>query len=207
MISLHILALVCFLGMISPGPDFLLVTRNSLAYSRGKGLLTALGIICGCGIHASYCLLGLALIITKNIIIFSTIKYLGTMYLIYIGIKACLSKDNCNLNSDNFSTSKNEISNLEAFKQGFLCNLLDPKLAVFLLSLFTQFISINAGWREKSIVSGIFFLEAFIYWPLLVLVLQTPVIRKTYLKVGNTFNKACGVLLVGLGLKVALSRD
>src|SRR5471030_649289 len=91
-ISLLMLISICFIGMVSPGPDFLLVTKNALLYPRRQALATALGVVSGCLFHASYCILGLAFIITQSIMLYTTIKYAGACYLIYLGIKGLKSR-------------------------------------------------------------------------------------------------------------------
>lgn len=186
--------------MVSPGPDFILVTRSALLGSRRNAMFTAAGIVAGCAVHASYCALGLALIITQNLLVFSTIRYLGAAYLIYIGARALFSKPG--------STSAAPVAGARsaggAFVQGFLCNLLNPKLALFLLSLFTQFVSIEASTTEKALVSMVFLAEAVIYWPLLVLLLQSSAIRAVFQDLHRVVDRICGALLLGLGVKIAL---
>ena len=82
------ISLLIMLAAVSPGPDFAVVTKNSLLYSRKAGLFTALGVSVSLLIHAVYCILGLAIIISQSLLAFSVIKYLGAAYLIYIGFKA-----------------------------------------------------------------------------------------------------------------------
>ncbi|MCG8429031.1 MAG: LysE family translocator, partial [Chromatiales bacterium] len=72
---------------ISPGADFVMVTRNSIFYSRSAGLYSSLGVSCAIWIHVAYSIAGLAVIISKSVVLFSIIKYLGAAYLIYIGWK------------------------------------------------------------------------------------------------------------------------
>ncbi len=200
-----VLTTICFLGMASPGPDFILITRNALTQKRGAALATAFGVIAGCLVHATYCLLGLAFIITQSILVYSTLKYLGAGYLIYIGIKGLLSKKP-KVDQLQFKSAA-PLSWRAAFMQGFLCNVLNPKLAVFLLSLFTQFIKPDAPFGQKAILTSIFVLESAIYWPLLVLAFQLPLIRQRLQMLQHHIDKICGVILIGLGAKVALSRN
>jgi len=202
--ELIILAGICFLGMLSPGPDFILVTRNAITQPRAQALATAFGIVAGCIIHATYCMLGLAWIITQSILIYSTIRYLGAAYLIYIGVKSLFAKKS---SAESPIKSPPELSVRAAFMQGFLCNVLNPKLAVFLLSLFTQFITPTASLGQKAIVTGVFFTESALYWPILVLALQLPGIREALQNAQSTINKICGAVLIALGIRVALSRS
>lgn len=192
-------------AMVSPGPDFVLVTKNALMYPRKQALMTALGIVSGCIAHASYCIVGLAVVITQSVLLFSVIKYAGACYLIYIGLKGVLSRSGKTTIIE--SRAVTPISNTNAFVQGFLCNLLNPKLAVFLLSLFTQFISVDASMHDKALVAGVFVIESALYWPLLVLLLQQRFIRKAFSEMKGILDRVCGALLIYLGVRVALSRD
>lgn len=86
------ISLLILLASISPGPDFAIVTKNSLLYSRKKGLFTALGVSVSLLVHTIYCILGLAIIISHSLLAFSVVKYLGAAYLICIGFKSLLAK-------------------------------------------------------------------------------------------------------------------
>jgi len=201
-----LLAIVCFVAMISPGPDFVLVTRNALLYPRSQALATAIGIVCGCLVHATYCILGLAVIIAQSVILFSGIKYVGAVYLIYLGVKSLFAST---ATDPNVQAPRLQIvpSIREVFFQGFLCNVLNPKLAIFLLSLFTQFIDVGASTADKIRVAGIFVGESAVYWPLLVLLLQSPAIRKVFASMKVVLDRVCAGLLIYLGLQVALGEE
>lgn len=204
-VSFFLLILICFIGMISPGPDFLLITKNALLYPKRQALATAFGIVSGCLFHATYCILGLAFIITQSIVLYTTVKYAGACYLIYLGFKGLSSKQTKKLHPD--SSSIKNISVLKAYIEGALCNALNPKLAIFLLSLFTQFVSINASFSDKSLVAGVFVAESALYWPLLVLFLQSHHIRKLFTSFQASLSRIFGGLLVYLGIRVMLSSD
>lgn len=204
-ISLLFLTLICFIGMISPGPDFILVTKNALLYPKRQALATALGIVTGCLFHATYCILGLAFIITQSIFLYTTIKYVGACYLIYLGLKGLKSKQ-LKVIDQNLPTVKN-VSTTKAYMEGVLCNALNPKLAVFLLSLFTQFVSINASMVDKALVAGMFVTESALYWPLVVLFLQSNKVRKIFHNFQAALSRLFGGLLVYVGIRVMLSAD
>lgn len=141
MSSLLAVTLVSLLGAISPGPDFLVVVKNSLSYSRKTGFLTALGVSLALIIHLSYTLIGIGILITEGSIVYLLLKYAGAGYLFYIGCKGFISSfkrqqplDLC------YAGTVNVPSPLTALKQGFLTNLLNPKCALFFVSLFSQFV-------------------------------------------------------------------
>jgi threonine/homoserine/homoserine lactone efflux protein len=198
-----VLTTICFVGMISPGPDFILVTKNALIYSRPLALATALGVVSGCFVHATYCVLGLALVITKSVVLYSAIRYLGACYLIYLGVKGLRRQALTPLEGPKKKTESKTF--FGAYIEGLLCNVLNPKLAVFLLSLFTQFISVHASIRDKLLVCVIFIGLAALYWPLLVLFFQSKKIRGYFINAQTFINRLFGTLLIILGVHVIAS--
>jgi RhtB (resistance to homoserine/threonine) family protein len=206
--DLSLLAFVCFVAMVSPGPDFVIVTRSALCYGRPQALATALGVVSGCIVHATFCVVGLAILISKSVLIFSSIKYAGACYLIYLGIQGLRSPRQGTARSSELKRAEsNQPSIARAYVDGLLCNLLNPKLVLFLLSLFTQFISPDASAFSKAIVAAVFVAEACIYWPLLSLVLQKECIRNIFNSTKLWLDRVCGVLLCALGLRVAFARE
>lgn len=141
--ALLAVAVVSLLAAISPGPDFFIVLRNSLSYTRKEGLMTALGVSLALIVHLSYTLVGIGVLIAESTVLYSLIKYAGVIYLFYIGASGLISSFR-NADSIDLKYSKaGQISSLKAFQQGFLTNLLNPKATIFFISLFSQFIDVN----------------------------------------------------------------
>ncbi len=196
-------ATIATLGMLSPGPDFFLVIKNAARYRRPAAMMTALGVILGVATHMSYCVAGLAVVITTTPWLFNFLKYAGACYLIWIGIQALLSRGESKFSIDNATQSP--ITLKAAFLQGYLCNLLNPKATLFFLAVFTQILQINSGVGEKLWYASIIWVLAVIWWPLLVILIQSAPVRRGLAKVQKVVDKLLGGLLIGLGIKVALS--
>src|SRR5438552_69104 len=122
--------LMLFSSML-PGPDFALVTKNTILHSRQSGFFTSFGIGSAILVHITYCSLGLAIVISNSILLFNIIKYIGAAYLIYLGISSLFSKQEKHIVSNNKKIKKSALSKWVAFRQGFLCNLLNPKATLF----------------------------------------------------------------------------
>ena len=195
---------VHLLALISPGPDFIMAVRNSLKYSRRTGMWTAIGFGLGIGVHISYCIAGLALIISKSILLFNTIKLLGAAYLIYIGIKSLTSKAST---VEVHAKKQEEISPLSAVWMGFLTNVLNPKATLFFLGLFTLVISPETPAFVLGIVSAAMILATMIWFSLVAVFLTHRRIRIIFYRWQAMFDKVLGGLLVGLGVKVALTEN
>ena len=139
--SLLAVAFVSLIAAISPGPDFCIVLKNSLSHSRKAGLLTAVGVAVALIIHLSYTLLGIGVVIAESPFLYALIKYAGVGYLFYIGLSSIIASYKKAPSIEvNFAKSDNQITSLKAFTQGFLTNALNPKAAIFFISLFSQFI-------------------------------------------------------------------
>ena len=194
--GLHLLALV------SPGPDLLMVIRNPLSYSRRVGIYTSIGLGLGISVHIMYCLAGLALIISKSILIFNIIKILGASYLIYIGIKSLFSKSS-RLAIES-SLKLKDIRPFKAIKIGFFTNILNPKATLFFLSLFTVIIPPNTSSLSLAIASVIMVISSVIWFSVVSSLLTQKRIRNVFNQSQDFFNKIFGALLVALGIKIAL---
>lgn len=195
------ISLLIILAAISPGPDFAMVTKNSLLYSRKAGIYTALGVSVSLLVHAVYCILGLALIISQSLLAFSIIKYLGSAYLIYIGIKGLLAKREVS-HLDN-KQSKKILGALSAFYQGLLCNLLNPKAIMFLLAFFTLIVKPGHSlWTEMSYGFEIAVIH-MIWFSSLSMLMTHQAIKANLNRIQFYIVKAMGALLVAFGVRIA----
>jgi len=197
-------ALLHFLALISPGPDFFMAVNNSLKYSRKTGIWTAVGFGLGISVHIFYCVIGLAYLISQSIVIFSIIKLLGATYLIYIGYKSFVSKsEEIHLKKQH---KEKDLSIFNAIKSGFLTNVLNPKATLFFLSLFTLMISPETKSYVLWIISLIMVLNTMLWFSLVAIFFTHKKIYSLYSKFQYGINKAFGSILVLIGIKVALTK-
>lgn len=197
------IAVINLLAVISPGPDFIMCVRNSLTYSRRTGLWTAVGFGGGIAVHITYCLAGLAFVISQSILFFNSIKLLGAGYLIFIGLKSFFSKSS--KLKIGAQEKRKDISPLSAIKIGFLTNVLNPKATLFYLSLFTLVIDPHTPAYIMGVMSFIMIAEIILWFSFVAILMTQKHIRLVFEKGQGIFNKTLGGLLVALGVKVALS--
>lgn len=197
-------ALVHFLAVVSPGPDFAMVTRNSIIYSRRTGIYTAIGIAVGIMVHVAYSLFGIGFIIAKSIVLFNVIKFIGAGYLIYIGYKSLRSKP-VSQNETQVVAAKEDISTWSSFKVGFLTNALNPKATLFFLALFTQIIDPATPKLVQFFFGVEMMVITFVWFALVSLFFSNSLIRSRVGKVQHYVERATGAVLIALGIKVALS--
>lgn len=202
MIEFLIITLVISCAVISPGPDFAIVTRNSLRYSQKAGIMTSFSIACSTLGHASYCILGFAIIISKSLLLFNVIKYIGASYLIFLGIKGLFEKKAASKIAK--EKIEHDISDFQAFFQGLCCNALNPKTIFFFLALFTMMIkpttpmAMQIGYALE--IASIHFV-----WFSAISVLFSHEKVKLFLdRFLSVVTKAFGGALIFFGVKVAL---
>jgi len=121
--------------IIAPGPDMFYVITRGMAHGRKAGILSAIGVICGILIHTTAAALGITLIFQTSAFAFLVVKYLGAIYLIYLGVKTWRDKSTFSLQA-----STSIVSSRSLFWQGVLSNVLNPKIAVFFLAFLPQFV-------------------------------------------------------------------
>ncbi|HEY5511782.1 MAG TPA: LysE family transporter [Prolixibacteraceae bacterium] len=195
--------LLNLLAVMSPGPDFVMVVRNSLCYSRRAGVYTSLGISTGLLIHLFYCLAGIGLIISKSVVLFSIIKILGAGYLIYLGTGSILSKSS-RLNLKEMVTGT-DLEPFQAFKIGFLTNILNPKVTLFMLSIFTFVIGKDTPLYVILIISVIILLTALIWFSIVSTFFTQKKVQKAFFKYEYIINSFLGIILIFIGVKIALT--
>ncbi len=196
-------ATIATLGMLSPGPDFFLVIKNAARYPRSAAMMTSLGVISGVATHMAYCVAGLAVVITTTPWLFGLLKYAGAAYLVWVGLHALFARGGSKM--DVSQVVRQETTLKKAFLQGYLCNLLNPKATLFFLSIFTQVLSVNSGTLDKLWYAGVILALSVIWWPLLVVLIQSAPVRRGLAKAQKIVDKLLGGMLVALGIKVALS--
>lgn len=195
---------IAFFMSISPGADFVMVTKNSIFHSRKAGLYSALGISLAIWIHVAYSIAGLAVIISNSVVLFSIIKYLGAAYLIYIGWKTFKSDKNIEINNN----EKQELlSGFSALKAGIITNALNPKTTIFFLSIFTQVVNADTPLLLQVLYGAIISLAHLIWFSAVAIFMTHPPLLEKFNQYKITIERIIGSVLIGFGLKVATTSN
>jgi RhtB (resistance to homoserine/threonine) family protein len=189
---------ITFLILVSPGPDMVIVMRNTLIGGRNAGLVTSAGILAGNLVHITYCVLGIGWLISKSILAFTVLKYAGAAYLIYLGITSFRS-DKTALDA---SLSKSGKVDRGWFLQGFINNILNPKGTLFYLGVFS--VVITPGTSAAITVLLVLIMQGMcvLFWLFFVFTLDHPAIRRGIERFQKTVHRVFGALLVFLGIRV-----
>lgn len=194
-----------FIFVITPGIDTVFVLNKSISQGKKSGIQAALGINSGVIAHTLFAALGLSVLISKSAYAFTIIKYLGAIYLLYMGISSLINQKSIIASEQD---NNHQIKRKSDFWSGFITNLLNPKVALFFLALFPQFISPNDLENPiPFILLGITFSIIGIVW-YLSLTLFAGLFSQKFKenpKAGVWLNKISGGIFIMMGLMVALT--
>ena len=191
--------------VITPGVDMALITKNALAHGRTAALATAFGVSTGIALWALAAAAGLAAVVAASAEAFTVIKLVGAAYLIYLGVQALRS-----------ARRRVPVGALRprqplraeiAFRQGFVSNLLNPKIAVFFTSLLPQFVGHGSSPLVGFLVLGTLFTALGLVW-VTAYALAASRARASLARprVKAALETLSGVVLIALGLRVAVER-
>ncbi len=196
-----LVAMVHLIGVISPGPDFALVFRQSIKHGRATAIWSSVGIGTGILVHVSYSLFGLSLLIRESVLLFNLIKYAGATYFVYMGIKAVRTSKR---QSESFRTDVMPPANHGAFLTGFLVNVLNPKAGLFFIAIFSMIISPDTPAVIRA-AYGLWLTLSTIAWFSLVSVIFTHArVRQFFLRFGHWFDRVMGVLFIAIAIRMTL---
>lgn len=223
--SVHLLAAA------SPGPDFVLVSQQTLAKGRRTGLICSLGITLGLSVHIIYSVLGLATVIAHSQPLLTAIKWLGGGYLMYLGWQGIQAKpkkpveltttENTSVdvsqaeNGATFSakspTSKNLSKKSAAthtkftvatLRRGFFCNVFNPKAPVYFVAIFTLVLSPNIPLWQLAIYGVWMMVLQMAWFSTVVMLLSIPAIHRRFQSFEHWIDRVLGSAMIVLGLNL-----
>lgn len=194
-----ILGVLC-LGIMSPGPSFVLVARTSVARSRADGLATAVGMGVGGTLFAVLALLGLQAVLLSVPILYMALKIAGGAYLVYLAVMIWRgSKQTIDIKG---RTSEGESKVYQSFKVGLITQLSNPKTAIFYGSVFAALLPSELSYTiVLLLVLTIFILETS-WYSVVALMLSSQSPRRIYLALKTNIDRIASVIIGCLGLKL-----
>jgi threonine/homoserine/homoserine lactone efflux protein len=211
MFGTHDLALFVVSGLllnIAPGVDFLYVLSRSASRGTLAGVWAALGIGLGCFVHISFAALGLSAILASSAIAFTAVKWVGAAYLIYVGIAMLRQRGGLSLALATHNGAAPADGYTRIFWQGFLTNVLNPKVALFFLAFVPQFIEVASPTKVQAfLLLGAIFNTTGTLWNLFVAWAAGFMASRLRLasRVGLWLNRSLGAMFIALGIRLGLS--
>lgn len=194
---------VAILVVVTPGPDMTLVARNTFAGGRITGLATSAGTCTGLLVHATAAALGLSALLLASSQAFTVVKIAGAAYLIFLGIRTIIEAGR----DASFREGQKASDPWAAYRQGVLTNVLNPKVAVFFLSLLPQFVDPGQGFTIRLLLlSGLFIAMGLVWLTAYTLALHAVSAFVGRPPVRTVIETVTGGVLVVLGARLALQR-
>ena len=188
-------ALFTVLAVISPGPDFAMVTRASYAFGRRSGLLAALGIACGVQVHVLYTVLGVSVLVQHSPTLFLLMKVLGAGYLIYLGYSSLTNTRRLSLDGEAPAARG-------TFVAGFLTNALNPKTLLFVVSAYTQVVGPGSSLAQQFGYGLFMSVAHWLWFSLVALGFSSAPLRRVMIERQLLVDRVIGMALLGLGVTV-----
>ena len=188
-------AAICIVGAMSPGPSMALIIRNSIKFGRVSGLLSSIGHAIGIGIYAAISIAGLQLILISNIIIFNTIQFCGSIFLLILGV-LFLKK------SDESLSIEDEQKSLNSFFQGFAISILNPKILIWFAAIFSQFIEVSSTSLTKFMMVFIASSIDGIWYIILTIIVTSFGLKKFIENNTKTIQNISGLVLILISLVI-----
>ncbi|CAM3804550.1 Threonine efflux protein [Vibrio aerogenes CECT 7868] len=212
---LFTLAGIHWVALMSPGPDFALVVRHTTRHGRKTGLYIAAGLSAGILAHSALSLLGISLLLHQHHLLFAMIQLAGGSYLSWTGLNILRQiffsrpqPDQQQFSQEPKATSeikpKQIHNNKQAFMQGFLTNILNPKALVFFVSLMSGLIPADFSVSGKYMAILLLWGLALLWFSLLAWILSTRRIQQKITQAARYIDSLCGLILSAAGLFILL---
>jgi threonine/homoserine/homoserine lactone efflux protein len=189
---------------LSPGPDMAFILGHTVKSGIRTGFAALFGIWTGACLHVALAAFGLSAILAASALAFSAVKWIGAIYLVWLGIQALRSNGDGGL----VNAARDVLPWHRVYRQGILVSLLNPKVAIFFLAFLPQFVVEGAGptWLQLA-VHGVLIIvvAAFIEPPLILAGGRLASLIKRKRSIGLWLDRGLGALLVALGVRLALT--
>ena len=202
-----IFVFMAFMLIILPGPDTAPITKNTISKRKTAGIQTTCGTLSALLIHTLAAVFGLSALIVKSAFLFSILKYVGAVYLIYLGCKSFVFLMK-NQSKHEQIAETNKYDHGSYFKQGFLTNLLNPKVAVFFLTFLPQFVGSGSNAFLDFLVLGLTYTVLTLIWFIFYIYLINYI--SEFMKKPSTISFVEGLtggILILFGIKLAFERN
>ena len=196
------IATIHFFAVVSPGPDFIIIVRQSISHGRRSALMTSLGIGIGILMHITLCIFGLGMIIKESDLLFKVIQIIGSLYLAYLGIISIKSK---NSSTESKYNDEFNFNAFESFKLGFLTNVLNPKATLFFLSLYVLIISNNTPFQFQILFGLWMSFATGLWFAFLSLILTNKSVLSKVEFMSTKIQRLTGLILIIFSIKLLFS--
>lgn len=193
------------IALISPGPDFMIVSSTSLINGRIEGIKAAAGVASVISIYTFVSLIGLSALFEHYLWLVYVFKIGGGLYLLYLGY--LLIRGSFAESPAPHGLAKKELSSRNSYWAGVITCITNPKAIAFFASIFALALTSDTSFATKLAIEVVIPLTAFIWFSLVTLGLSTSVMRARYYRWKRTMNRVTGMILAFIGIKLLLQAD
>ena len=193
-------AILHLFAVVSPGPDFALITRQSLRFNRRVAIWTSLGIGVGILFHCLLAITGLVILITSNELFSTILKIIGSAYLLYLGINSIIGDQK---KSKLDEKDKDNLDKFNGFLLGFITNITNVKAILFFVTVFS--VVIDVGNNLSLVLYGVYMaLATFLWFAFISYVFTSNKFKNKFSSFLTIFEKGIGMILILLSLQIII---
>jgi threonine/homoserine/homoserine lactone efflux protein len=196
------IAILHFFAVSSPGPDFIIVTRQSIRSGRTAAIFTSLGIASGILVHSFAAMTGLTYIISSNPLVFLYLKIIASIYLGYLGFISIFNSSSITQYTSNQSTS--DLNFLYSYRIGFITNILNPKAILFFITVFSIVVDSSTSVLSLGIYGAYMSIATFIWFTFISYIFTNTTLINKYRNSLPIFEKILGCILLLIASQILL---
>lgn len=197
--SILTVAGVHLISVASPGPDFAVVTKNSLQNGRTNGIATAFGIVAANLIYVLITLSGLSMVVRTSPTLLTMIKFMGVTFLLYLSYK-CIQSNG--ISEQAIEKESNGKSRANGFVSGFMTSALNPKAIFYFTSILSQFVQPNSSLMNRSIYGAVVVSISGLWFLSVVHLISWERFRSFFYRASKWIDKGMAVILFGFAISM-----
>ena len=194
-------------GLLSPGPNFVMITGRALSSGRAAAFAAAIGVSTGSMTHAIFGIAGFGAVLRSSSSVFTVAKLLGASYLVWIGMKSLRGALRARRERGSAQASIERLQPISVRRSaidGYLTQMSNPKSTLFFLAMFTTVVPAGTGLLESALIVATISALALAGYTLIAVLFSRDIFRRWYVGVGHRIDAVFGVVMIALGIRVAL---
>ena len=197
------IALLHLFAGVSPGPDFVLITRQSIRYDRNVAIWSSLGVGVGILFHSFIAITGVVVLVTSNTFLFTTIKIAGAIYLAYLGVISIINSNKIKSLTGDVSVKR---ENLNGFLAGLITNVTNVKAILFFITVFSVVVDQNTDRLTLTLYGLYMSISTFIWFAFVSVVFTNDKFTRKFSYYLPIFEKVIGAVLIAIAAQILISQ-
>jgi len=197
------IALLHLFAVVSPGPDFVLITRQSIRYNRNVAIWSSLGVGVGILFHSFIAITGVVVLVTSNTLLFTTIKIAGAIYLAYLGVISIINSNKIKSLTGDVSVKR---ENLNGFLAGLITNATNVKAILFFITVFSVVVDQNTDRLTLTLYGLYMSISTFIWFAFVSVVFTNDKFTRKFSYYLPIFEKVIGAVLIAISAQILISQ-